>query len=120
MVGASGTYSVQGTDLTLQPTQGRWIERDILGTDGGAHPIYPTPREFELSWQLISPEDFFQLSTFYNTVSNTGSVAVDLPQFGANGYIFNRYSGCILQEPTFDNYFNGFLEGARMLVINVV
>ena len=119
-IGASGTFAIQGTDLTLQPSVGRWIERDSFGIDGGAHPIYSSVRSFELNWELISTSDFQQIVNFYNIVSNTGTIAVDLPQWGASGFQFNRYSGCTLQEPSFDNFFNEYIQGARLLVLNVV
>lgn len=119
-IGASGSFAIQGTDLTLQPTVGKWLERPTFGVDGGAHLIYSSVRSFELNWNLISPSDFKQVVDFYNTVQSTGTVAVDLPQWGAAGFQFNRYSGCVLSEPTFDNYFNEYIEGARLLVVNVV
>mgnify|MGYP001617658310 CR=1 FL=1 len=119
MIGASGTYAIQGTDLLTQPTTHRWLERDSFGIDGNAHPIYSSIRGYELGWQLISANDFAQIVTFYNTVQSTGTVAVDLPSWGASSYQFQRYSGCTLQEPTFDNFFNEHLEEARLLILNV-
>lgn len=119
-VGASGTYAIQGTDLTLQPTVGRWLTRDMVGMDGNAHPVYSTPRSFELNWQLISPADFQQIVAFYNTVQNTGTVAVDLPQWNSATYVFYRYSGCTLNEPEMGDFFNGYYTEAKLLVVNVV
>jgi len=118
--GLSGTYAIGGTDLTLQPSQGGYLEKDIVGIDGNAHAIYATPRSFELNWQLISVGDYQQIVNAYNSVSNTGSVAVDIPEWGAPEYRFARYSGVILQEPTFSNYFNGYIENAKLLLVNII
>lgn len=119
MVGASGTYAVQGTDLTLKPTQGRWLDRDVLGYDGDGHPIYPAVRSFEMSWQYISASDLSQIIGFYNQVQNTGTVAVDLPLWNGNPYQFNRYSGCVLEEPTVGAFFEGTISEVKLLVHNI-
>lgn len=118
-IGASGTYAVQGTDFTLQPTQGRWVDRDNLGFDGGGHPIYPAIRSFELSWQLVSASDLSQIIGFYNQVQNTGTVAVDLPKWNGSPYQFERYSGCTLGEPSVQNFFNEHTQEVRLLVYGV-
>jgi hypothetical protein len=117
--GLSGTYSIQATDI-LQPTVGRWIEKDSFGIDGNSHVIYSAVRSFELNWQLMTTSDFKQIVDYYNTVSNTGTVAVDLPQFGAAGFQFNRYSGCVLAEPSIGEYFNGYVQDVRLLITNIV
>lgn len=117
--GLSGSYAIQGTDLTLQPTTGRWQSKDALGLDGAGHPIYPAFKNFEASFQLMSISDFNQLYTFFLSVSNTGTVAVDLPQFSAADYRFNRYSGCILHEPSVGEYFNEYVTDVRLLITNI-
>jgi hypothetical protein len=117
--GLTGSYSFNGTNLTLQPTTGQWMERDSYGIDGGGHPIYSAVRSFELVWQLISTSDFKQIQDAYNAVSNTGTVAVDLPQYGANAYQFQRYSGATLREPSVTTYFEEYIEDARLLILNI-
>lgn len=118
-IGASGSYAINGTDLTLQPFSHHWAERDSFGLDGNAHVIYSSVRGYELGWPLMSMSDFQQIYNFYNAVQSTGTVSVDLPQWGASGYVFQRYSGCVLSEPTFDNFFDEFLEGVRLLITNI-
>lgn len=117
--GASGTYSINNTDLTLQPTEGRWIERDNLGFDGQGHPIYPAKRNFEITWVLESQSDLSQVINFYNTVGNTGTVVFCLPEWGANEYRFKNYSGCTLSEPTIDPYFMGYSQSVRLVIHNI-
>lgn len=117
--GLSGTYAVNGTDLSLQPTEGKWNQRDAYGYDGAGHPIYSSFRTFELKWQLISTSDLSQMITFFNTVSSTGTLAVDLPQYGANAYQFSRYSGCTLNEVQVGAYFSEYVQDVTLLVLQV-
>lgn len=117
--GYSGTYAVNATRLTTQPTTHQWADRQTFGFDGAAHPIYSAVRTYELGWQLMSAEDFQQLVGFYNIVQNTGTVAVDLPGWSVSGYQFSRYSGCTLSEPTFGGYFEGHVRDVQMLIYNV-
>lgn len=119
-IGASGTYAINGTDLTLQPTQGGWRERDSYGQDGGSHFIYSRVRSYELSWQLINQSDLTQIINFYNTVQNTGTVSVDLPQWGASQFGFARYSGCVISEPAVSQYFLDHTMDVRLLIVGIV
>lgn len=117
--GLSGTYAVNGIDLLLKPTSGKWVERTQYGMDGGAHPVYAQNRSFELTWQLISPSDAQQIINFYNLVSNTGTVTACLPQWGAADFRFVNYSGTTLEEPRVGEYFMGFIQEVSLLVVNV-
>lgn len=103
--GASGTYAVNGTDFLIQPTAGRWRERNIIDYTGDGHPTYPAIREFELRWNLVSQDAVSQAHTwFLQTIS--GTVALDLPEFNNSSYVFRTYSGCILYEPGRGQYFS--------------
>jgi len=119
--GFSGSYAINGTNLVLQPTSGRWNGRDLLGIDGAGHPIYPSIREFEMSWALISTTDFAQLNNFQLSVGNTGTVSVDLPKWGNAGYMFYSYSGCTLREPQAGSYFSadGYVQDVTMTIMGV-
>ncbi len=117
--GYSGSYAINGIDLTLQPSEGKWTERNILNFDGFGHPIYPGVSEFEMRFVLSSPSDFSQLTNFFNSAGSTGTFAVDLPQFGASGYLFFRYSGCVLQEPYFEAYFSENHQEVVMRISNI-
>jgi len=35
------TYSINGSELLLQPTRGDWIASDPIGRDGMGHNVYP-------------------------------------------------------------------------------
>ena len=117
--GLSGTYAINASNFSLQPTTHQWVERRGYGFDGEAHPIQSAVRSYEIGWQLMSPAEFREMVLHYRAVQNTGTVAVDLPQFDGAEYQFFRYSGCTLSEPTFSDYFNGYLKDVRMLIYNI-
>lgn len=117
--GLSGTYALNGVDLTLQPTTGKWLDRTNYGVDGGGHPVYSQTRGFELTWILISPSDAKQIIDTYNLVGSTGVITACLPEWGALEYQFRNYSGTTLQEPTVSTYFQGFIQEVRLLILNV-
>ncbi len=119
-IGASGTYAVQGNDFDLQPTSGKWLDRDNLGFDGSGHPIYPAVRSFEMSWQLINAADLSEIIGFYNVVGNSGTVAVDIPKWNGSPYQFQRYSGCTLSEPIVGEFFNEHTTEVRLLIYGIV
>ena len=119
MQGYSGSYAVNGVNFILSPTTGRWSSRDSLGIDGNGHPIYPSVREFELRWGLAHPTDVEQFIQAYNSVSNTGTIAFDLPEYGNLNYLFKTYSGTTLSEPEFDDYFEGYIKDVRLTIHNI-
>ena len=119
-IGLSGSFAFNGTNLTLQPTEGHWLDPEEFGFDGGAHPIVSAFRSFELSWQLISTSDLKQLIDFVALVSNTGTMAVDLPQWGNADYRFQTYSGTTLSPVRVGAYFNEYVQEARLLILKIL
>lgn len=117
--GLSGSFAFNGTDFNQIPTVHRWVERTQYGIDGGAHPVYPQNRSYELSWNLISMNDAKQIIDAYNVVGNTGTVVVCLPQWGSADYRFRNYSGATLQEPEMQGFFQGYIEELRLLILNI-
>lgn len=117
--GTTGTYAINGTELLLQPTSGKWIDRPIKGFDGNGHPIYPAVREFELTWQLISMTDVAQLQTFFNSVSSTGTAVVDLPKWQTAPYQFYSYSGTTLGEPVISEFFEQHETDVSLLIYGI-
>lgn len=103
--GITGAYGINGTDLTIQPTTGRWIPKDSVGIDGYGHFVYPPYREFELTWGIVDPNQINQLQGFFNAVGNTGTVVVDLPKYADTTYNFFSYTGCVVGEPQIGVYF---------------
>lgn len=119
----SGSYAINGTTLLDQPTVGRWTPRELLGVAGSAQPMYPGVREFELSWELISPAGYNQIQGFYNNASGVSNVTVSLPIYANAVLVFQNYSGCTLQEPQFgDTYFaeDGYIPNVRLVVMRIL
>lgn len=112
-------YKINGTLFNLQPTVGRWLPRERLGIDGNGHSIYPVVYEFEIQWQLASASDYYQIRTFFDTLTVTGTVSVDLPNLKSITGGFATYAGCVIDEPEFGGYFNNFPQQVNMMVTNI-
>lgn len=113
------TYKLNGSAFTLPPTSGRWMPRGILGTDGNGHSIYSAIREYQITWQLISPSEFNQLLNFYLVSGVTGSCVAELPQYNAASYTFYAYSGCAVREPEIFEYFSENIMNVSMLITGI-
>lgn len=116
--GYTGSFAVNGTNLQLQPSTFRWGDRDIIGRDGMGRAIYPALGTFEMLWGLMSTGDLEQLISFA-VASQTGTVIVDLPEWGNSGYLFQSYSGTLLDRPTVGEYFNTYVTDVRLTVTNI-
>lgn len=112
------TYKINGTEIA-QPTTGRWMEREPLGINGFGQSIYAGVREFEMKWVINTPAEFNAIQNFFLAVGNTGTVVVDLPQYGAATYTFFSYTGCILNEPMASPYFTQHHTEVTLLVRNI-
>jgi len=112
-------YRINGTEITLQPESGGWIDRASLGLDGNGHPIYPPTRQFELRWSFMSASEFNQLLGFYDLVGSTGTVVATLPRWHTGSYSFFDYTGCVLQEPSVGAYYEEYLTEVRLVVSSV-
>lgn len=113
------TYKIGGTEIIIQPTEGRWLPRRSVGYDGNGRPIYPSVREFELRWGLLNASGTSQLQTFFASVGTTGTAVVTLPQYANPTYQFYDYSGCVLQEPQFATFFNQHTNDVILLVTKI-
>jgi len=113
-------YKVNGVELSIQPTTGRWLPQNMVGTTGAGIPIYPRVREFELRWNLSDPDLANTLRAYFATLGYSGSVVVDLPQYTAASYQFYAYSGCSLYQPERGAYFSEHITELVMIVGNIV
>jgi hypothetical protein len=118
MNGTSGSYAINGVELSLQPSTANWVGRDKLGTDGNNRPIYPSIRSFELKWELMPVSDLKQLIDAQLS-SVTGSLVVDLPKWGDANYTFHSYSGTYVEEPQVGEYFVEHATNVLLLINNV-
>lgn len=114
------SFKINGVDI-LDPTQHRWMPRNLLGISGAGQPVYSGVREYELRWQLHTIGDYYQLLSAFNTLSGTSTAVMDLPQFNSTGTYdpFYSYSGCVLREPEMGNWFNGYPTDVYLLVHNI-
>jgi len=113
------TFKINSVPFIIQPSSHHWVSRPSLGFDGGGHPMYVAVRSYEMSWDMMSSTGAMQLQGFYNQCSVSGTVIVDLPSYQAGSYVFKSYTGCVLQEPSFDTYFNEFEQTLKLVVNNI-
>jgi hypothetical protein len=118
MNGTSGSYAINGVELSLQPSTANWVGRDKLGTDGNNRPIYPSIHSFEMKWELMPVSDLSRLINAQLS-SVTGSLVVDLPKWGDANYTFYSYSGTYVDEPEVGEYFVEHITNVRFLINNV-
>lgn len=110
---------INGTDLTTQPADHNWMERNEVGVSGDGHSIYSAVREYRMIFNLESASDLSQLITYFNQVSTTGTLTVALPEWNSPTYQYKNYSGCVLREPTFSNYFEEYAQEVSIIVSNI-
>lgn len=113
------TYQINGTGIPLEPEEGRWIPRKLLGVDGNGRAIYPPTREFEFMWGHSSPSQTWQLQEWFQMIGATGTISIQLPRYAWPAYEFHLYSGCIMQEPEFRQYFTENYTDVILLVTNI-
>lgn len=119
MNGLSGSYAANGVTLSLQPSAGQWMPRANYGIDGGGHIIYSGIHEFQMTFDLISMNDFNQLLLAYDAISSSGTVVMDLPKFHSTDDRFYSYSGCNLGEPSMSAFFMGYPTSVTWTVMNI-
>ena len=115
----TGSYGINGVAFTLQPTIGAWQPRNVLGVDGNGHFVYQATHEFEIGWQLSNQAEFYELLQFFDNLNITGSVVVSLPQLRSATYQFFDYTGCVVQEPSFNGYFAEHPQSVSLLITNI-
>lgn len=119
MADVDNAFKINGTSMTMQPSEHGWVAREKYGVTGDAHYVYPAVRKYQLRFNFISASDFNQFVTFYNTISQTGTITADLPEWGVATYQFRTYSGCTLTEPEFSGYFENYFQEASMMILNI-
>jgi len=113
------SWKINGTAFVIEPSTFRWLDRGSHGEDGWGHPVYVAPREFELKWDWLSPTGVSQLQSFFNLIDSTGTAVVEIPKYANPTYIFWEYSGCVLHEPTWGNYFTTNQLDCTLLITNI-
>lgn len=119
MTTVTNAFKIAGVAISHQPTSHKWVERREMGLTGDGHAVYPSIREYELAWDFLSPSEFNELYTHYLSIGVTGSVAVELPQHASATYQFYAYSGCILREPSYQDFFDNYYTNVKLLVVRI-
>lgn len=114
------TYKINNTELTVQPSDGAWRPREELGVTPAGRIMYAPVREFDINWSLLDVDEFKQLVDFYDSISVTGTVVVDLPKWNSSTYVFESYTGCIIDEPSAGQYFSEHQLSVTMRVRGIV
>jgi hypothetical protein len=119
-VAGANMYKVNGVELSIQPTSGRWMPQSVVGITGNGVPIYPRTRSFELRWNLSDTVLANEIRSYFAALNFTGTVVVELPQYTSSSYAFYAYSGCSLYEPDRGAYFSEHITDVVMVVGNIV
>lgn len=114
------TIGFNGTTLSIQPTSGKWVNKELIGVDGSGRGIYPAYRDFELKWDFLTPAEFNEIYTFFQAIGQTGTVVATLPQFNATEYQFYNYSGCVLRELQAEEYWQNYISSASLLIVRIL
>lgn len=112
-------YKLDGVELVTDPLDGHWVDQEVLGIDGNNRPIYPATRMFEMVWSMLSPEMFNQIFDQWQALDTTGSIVVDLPKLGVDPFVFDSFTGAIVDQPIMGEFFQGFYKKVTMLIRNV-
>jgi len=112
-------FEINGTGIPIDPTEGRWMPRDVEGIDGNGRAIYASTREFQFRWGLLSPGQVWQLQEWWQTIGSTGTITAALPRYAWPTYTFFTYTGVHIQEPVVDVYFTENYTDVTLLVTNI-
>lgn len=110
---------LNGIPFSQQPTDHHWLDRDTIGVDGNGHAVYVAPRQYEMKFNLMDTDQFLTIQNYFAAQGVTGTVTATLPTWLGNPYKFSNYSGCIIRELTYENYFQNWYEGVRLLIVRI-
>lgn len=113
------TYKINNTAFVLQPTNGRWLPRDVLEVDGAGYARYPALREFELQWEIVDYASHNQIVNMFESYAYTGTVVASLPQYTKATWDFANYSGCVLREPEWGEFFENHPTRVTLLITKI-
>jgi len=115
------TFKINGVAFSRQPTNHRWINQDAYGISGDGHSQYPAYREYEMDFDFATQQEFYDFNSYWQSVGATGTANVDLPEHPstASTYQFRTYSGCVINQPEYQNYFENYFQSARLLIVRI-
>lgn len=113
------TIGLNGLAFSHQPTDHHWIERDQVGVDGNGNAVYVAPRQYELKFDFVDPDEWNEMYAYFIAQGVTGSVTARLPKWNATPYSLFNYSGCQIREMSFDNFFQNQYVNVRLLIVRI-
>jgi len=116
-IGSSVGYIINGNNIP-DPQSTRWDPRRPLGVAGDGHEVYPEVRSFQMRWSLLPLDD---LKTLYDVFAGatSGTSVVELPDPFAGSWTFREFSGVIITEPTFADYFEEHVTNVVLVLTNI-
>lgn len=114
------SYALDGTTLDAQPTTAAWIDRDTVGITGNGHGVYPALRSFQMNWDFLTAAQFEEIHDIWESNNITGTVVANLPKYKDSSYGYYAYSGCVLREPTFGDFFEQHYSDVSLLIVRIV
>lgn len=115
------TFKINGVSFSRQPTNHHWVNQTPFGVTGDGHSSYPAYREYEMDFDFATPQEFYDFQSYFSAIGLTGTASVDLPEHPstASAYQFRTYSGCVISQPEYDNYFENYYSNAKLLVSRI-
>jgi hypothetical protein len=115
------SFGWNGVTGSFQPTTHGWVPRSEIGIDGNGHAVYPSVREYQLEWDFLSAAEFNTLYGYFLATGATGTIVSMLPKYPPiPSYSFHAYSGTVLREPTFKDFFENYYTDVKLLIVKIL
>lgn len=112
-------YAINGTTLSAQPTTAGWVDRPTIGVTGNGHDVHPRLRSFQMNFDFITAAQFEEIHDFWENNNITGTVVANLPKYKDSSYGFYGYTGCVLREPQFNEFFEQHYSNVTLLIVRI-
>lgn len=113
------TFKINGVAFSRQPTSHRWINQSPFGITGDGHMSYSAFREYELEFDFASASEFSDFNNYFQSIGVTGTAAVDLPDYATPTYVFRTFSGVIVSQPEYGDFFENFYQSAKLTISRI-
>lgn len=115
------SFGFNGVTGSFQPTTHGYVPRELIGIDGAGHGVYPAVREYELTWDFLSAEEYNTLYGYFLACGTTGTIVSMLPKYPPiPSYQFYAYSGTVLREPTYKDFFENYYTDVKLLIVKIL
>jgi len=111
---------LNGVMFTQQPSDHHFLDREPIGIDGNGTAVYSALREYELKWDLVDTDVWNEMYAYFLAQGVTGTLVATLPRWDTTPYQFYNYSGVIMREMTYENWFQNYYMGVKMLLVKIL